>query len=461
MNVASLSVPYCSGRILILDEYFNHENEASWADDAADLAVRNRCVAVVCFGDRNWLIMHYEHRVRQKFLEFLQVPEFTNTIQREKNIEVWTTTLAAVRSLLERGNNVLFIAKFARWHWLHETLAALGLPYDVVGTLSHLPYAHEAVVEQNRWAALGEEHAPVRPVRSVGALRDRAVGALLGLAVGDALGAPFEFRPKLTVPEAYTYRGGGPFGLAPGQWTDDTAMPLALATSLRKDPSLDPCDLMDRFVAWWESGAYSCTGTCFDIGATTVDALSRYVQTGDPIAGRISPFTAGNGALMRLAPVAIRHWNDRANLERVADLQTRVTHGAEEARAASVAFASLLAHAIEGGTPSEVLAREEASVFPRWREVGRESIRGSGYIVHAFEASLWCVSRTTSFASAVQLAANLGEDADTTAAITGQLAGALYGAQAIGRVYLRELAMAEDLATIARELFDASIAQAP
>lgn len=461
MNYTNLPVPYGSGRIFVLDEYFSHKNEASWADDTADLAVRNRCAAVVCFGNRNWLTMHYEYRIGQRFLEFLQVPEFNNAVQYKNDHKVWTATLEAVRSLLERGNNVLFIAKFARWHWLHETLAALGLPYDVVETLSHLPHANETVVEQDRWVALGEEHAPVRSVPSVDVRRDRAIGALLGLAVGDALGAPFEFHPKLSVPKAYVYRGGGPFELAPGQWTDDTAMALALATSLRKDPALDPNDLMDRFVAWWKSGTYSCTGTCFDIGATTVDALSRYVQTGEPIAGRTSPFTAGNGALMRLAPVAIRHWNDRANLERVADLQTRVTHGAEEARAASVAFASLLAHAIEGGSPSEVLTRDEASVFPRWREASRETIRGSGYVVHAFEASLWCVSRTTSFASAVQLAANLGEDADTTAAITGQFAGALYGAQAIEQVYLRDLAMAEELATIARELFDASIALPP
>ena len=76
--------------------------------------------------------------------------------------------------------------------------------------------------------------------------------------------------------------GGGPHGLRAGEWTDDTAMALALADSLLHDPALDAVDLMRRFVDWHERGAYSCTGTCFDIGIATRQALDRFRRTGNP-----------------------------------------------------------------------------------------------------------------------------------------------------------------------------------
>jgi ADP-ribosyl-[dinitrogen reductase] hydrolase len=141
---------------------------------------------------------------------------------------------------------------------------------------------------------------------------DRGLGALLGLAVGDAIGTTLEFAARVSYQPVTDMTGGGPFKLKPGEWTDDTAMALALADSLianpsldDANPSLDDADLMRRFVEWWDHGTYSCTGFCFDIGNTTKDALNRWKRSGDPIAGSTAPESAGNGSLVRLAPVAL------------------------------------------------------------------------------------------------------------------------------------------------------------
>ena len=151
---------------------------------------------------------------------------------------------------------------------------------------------------------------------------------------------------------------------------------------------------------------------------------------------------------MRLAPVAIRFWQDRAILSDVAARQSATTHAVPEAMDACVAFAEVLADAIQGQPRSEVL-RDRAGPYAgaigpimagSWRGKRRNQIHASGYVAHSLEASLWAVSRTGSFEEAVLLAANLGDDADTTAAITGQLAGALYGAAGIPQRWLDKLA---------------------
>lgn len=203
------------------------------------------------------------------------------------------------------------------------------------------------------WRANGE----VEPLPDLSdeAIADRARGALLGLAVGDALGTTLEFTARDSKPRLTDMIGGGPFKLAPGQWTDDTAMALALLDSFKACPQLDEADLMRRFVSWHESGAYSCTGTCFDIGNTVRAALARFRETGIAHAGSTHPHSAGNGSLMRLAPVAIHHWQDRATLRDIAARQSRTTHGAPEAVEACITFAEVLADAIAGNPRSRVL----------------------------------------------------------------------------------------------------------
>jgi ADP-ribosyl-[dinitrogen reductase] hydrolase len=294
--------------------------------------------------------------------------------------------------------------------------------------------------------------------------RDRAVGALLGLAVGDALGTTLEFSRRDTHAEVTDLVGGGPFGLRPGEWTDDTAMALCLADSLLAAPRLDPADLMRRFVAWRDRGHNSCTGDCFDIGHATAVALRRFGETGDPYAGSTDPRSAGNGCIMRLAPVAIR-WHGAPEIAlRIAADQARTTHGTPECIDASAMFAEILCDAIGTGDKVRALSPRPAAATPALAAVGRgdwwgkerDRIDSSGWVTATLEAALWSVSRTASFEQAVILAANLADDADTVAAVTGQIAGALYGAAAIPARWLDRLAWRDDIAGRAGALFDAA-----
>lgn len=291
-------------------------------------------------------------------------------------------------------------------------------------------------------------------------LADRARGCLLGLAVGDALGTTLEFSRRDTLPRQTEMTGNGPFGLRPGEWTDDTAMALALGESLIACGRFDPCDVMGRFVAWWREGAYSCTGTCFDIGATTAEALGRYRRTGDPVAGSTAEDTAGNGSLMRLAPVPLFALADADGAACLAREQSRLTHGAPQAVEACAFFVDLLREAVLGEDKAAVLAPRawdghaavRAVAGGGWRGKGRTAIRASGYVIHTLEAALWSVGRTESFEDALVLAVNLGEDSDTVGAVTGQLAGALYGESGIPRRWLEPLAWRERIAGLAATL---------
>jgi ADP-ribosyl-[dinitrogen reductase] hydrolase len=125
-----------------------------------------------------------------------------------------------------------------------------------------------------------------------------------------------EFMPRGSFTPLTDMIGGGPFGLQPGQWTDDTSMALCLAASLIERRGFDPDDQMQRYVYWWREGYLSSTGACFDIGNTTADALRRYQQTGDPMAGSTDPYSAGNGCLMRLAPIPMAYCADIEVAER-------------------------------------------------------------------------------------------------------------------------------------------------
>lgn len=292
--------------------------------------------------------------------------------------------------------------------------------------------------------------------------RDRAVGALIGLAVGDAVGTTLEFSKRDGLPPLTDMVGGGPFGLQAGQWTDDTSMALCLADSLLACGTLDERDLMQRFVRWWRDGENSCTGECFDIGATTRGALARFEDDGDPIAGSSDPRSAGNGSLMRLAPVSIFFSADPIAAEKVARNQSATTHGAPAAMDACGYFSTLLVEAIQGAGKEQILRRRSLALSSEvsaiaagsWEQKGRDQIRSSGYVAHTLEAALWAVARADDFKSAVLLAANLGDDADTVAAVTGQLAGAVWGLAGIPESWRDRLAWGELIEKLATSLFD-------
>lgn len=287
-----------------------------------------------------------------------------------------------------------------------------------------------------------------------GSRQDRLLGAFIGLAVGDALGTTIEFSQRDRVPPVTDMVGGGPFRLQPGEWTDDMTMALCLAESLIARNGFDATDLMGRFVRWHEEGHNSVTGRCFDIGNTTRASLTRFKQTGDPMAGRADPYAAGNGGIMRLSPAVIFHHQDGQKAELTARLQSATTHGSEEALDAAGVLARVLLAAIDGKDRGHVVSPSAAGITAgkvaaiargTWKTKRRDEIESSGYVVHTLEAALWCVADTADFRSGVLRAVNLGDDADTVGAVTGQIAGALYGLSGIPASWVARLAWRDKL----------------
>lgn len=303
------------------------------------------------------------------------------------------------------------------------------------------------------------------PVPAV-ALANRYRGALLGLAAGDALGTTVEFQAPGTFKPLTGMVGGGPFRLPPGAWTDDTSMALCLAESLVERRGFDPADQMQRYLRWYREGHLSSTGRCFDIGNATRAALERFARTDDPFAGSADPRVAGNGSLMRLAPVPLALAADpELGVARAAD-SSRTTHAAPEAVDACRFLAGLLVGAVQGRSRDELLAPGFAPVPGLWdrqplapavaaiaagsyRAKEPPAIRGTGYVVDCLEAALWAFSRARDFGDGALRAANLGDDADTTAAVYGQLAGAYWGATGIPPEWLAKLVLRRRIEALA------------
>ena len=313
-----------------------------------------------------------------------------------------------------------------------------------------------------RWASSLMDHlAPPVP--------DRLRGAFLGLAVGDALGTTLEFAPPGSFEPLEDMVGGGPFDLPPGAWTDDTAMAACLAESLVVTGRFDPTDQLRRYLRWYREGHWSSTGACFDIGGTTRTALEAFERSGDPASGGTDPHSAGNGSIMRLAPVPVAFAHDPQEAVHLSGESARTTHALPECVDACRYLGALLVGAVCGASKDTLLAPRYAPVPGLWEaaplhpcidEVAAGSylrkqppeIRGGGYVVASFEAALWAFATTEDYRGAVLAAANLGDDADTTAAVTGQLAGAHYGTRAISSAWRAALALREPLERLAEGL---------
>lgn len=293
--------------------------------------------------------------------------------------------------------------------------------------------------------------------------KQRYQGCLLGLAAGDAVGTTVEFKERDSFSPLTDMVGGGPFRLQAGQWTDDTSMALCLATSLLAQKGFDADDQMQRYNNWRLHGYMSSNGRCFDIGVTVSEALSQYLTNGDPFAGPKTPFAAGNGSLMRLAPVPMYFSPNVKQLIHFAGDSSRTTHGASECIDACCYFATLLHCAFEGMDKQSLLAcslyqpttrKIKAIQQQDYQEKTMNQIRGSGYVVNCLEAALWCFSKTDNFRDAILMAANLGDDADTTAAVCGQIAGAFYGVEAIPIHWRKKIALVNDIIKLANQLHD-------
>jgi ADP-ribosyl-[dinitrogen reductase] hydrolase len=297
--------------------------------------------------------------------------------------------------------------------------------------------------------------------------RARYRGSLLGLAVGDALGTPWEGLARGSFAPVSDLVGGGPRGLPLGAWTDDTSLALCLAESLVARRGFDARDQMDRYLRWMQDGHWSSTGYAFGIGHTTSLALARYELTRDPSSsGRTTPGSAGSGSLMRLAPVPLFFAADRARAIALSGESSRTTHATPTAMDACRYFGALIAGAATGVAKDELLADgywDGGRLVDEIAAIAGGSFRGdsppdsSGYVVHTLQAALWALARTDSYREGALLCVNLGGETDTVTAVYGQLAGALYGEEAIPAEWLAVLARRRDIERLADSLFAARL----
>ncbi|WP_027847852.1 ADP-ribosylglycohydrolase family protein [Marinospirillum minutulum] len=288
-------------------------------------------------------------------------------------------------------------------------------------------------------------------------------GALLGLACGDALGAPVEFRRRDSFEPLTGMSSGGCWNLEAGQWTDDTSLALCLARSLVEKQGFCAKDQMQRYWRWYSEGYMSCTGDCFDIGNATHRALARFNLSDDPWAGDTNPSMSGNGALMRLAPAVLAAHGQQTLIWRWVIDSTRTTHASPDCIDAALVFANILDRVISGESLRSVLMNPEHPGLPKstaiqrilngeYLHLKREHLGDGFYVIEALENALWACWQGEDLESTLLLAANLGGDADTVAAIAGQLAGAAYGEEQLPKAWLKKLAWRKDITDLADAL---------
>ena len=245
--------------------------------------------------------------------------------------------------------------------------------------------------------------------------------AIFGLAVGDALGVPYEFRPR----GSFTCTGmvgHGTHDQPPGTWSDDTSMTLATCDSIRACGRVDTGDMRSRFRAWIDDGAYAIDGVVFDYGNTTARALAAG-------AGRAGERDNGNGSLMRIAPLAFTDATD----DEVRAVSA-ITHAHPVSTGACVDMVHVMRALAAGASPAEAVP--DVGVLLAASE---KDLRSGGFVRDTYCAALWCLAVSGSYGECVLRAVNLGEDTDTTAAVAGALAGIAYGIEGIPGEWLSGL----------------------
>ena len=299
---------------------------------------------------------------------------------------------------------------------------------------------------------------------------DRAVGCLVGLACGDALGGPVEFVDRVEIARRYPsglreFVGGGWLALAPGEITDDTQMTLMVAESLANSPGLNPNldDLAARFVAWLAGGPKD-VGNTTRAAITALAAGTPWSDAGAEVARLAGDRAAGNGAVMRCAPVAIRYRNDRARLIQASIDIARITHDDPRCTWSAVAVNQAIAHLLRGGAASEIAAAavegvpeptvRAAVLTAADREVA--AIRAGGFVLDTVAAAVHCFVHGHGFEDTIVAAVALGDDTDTTGAVAGALAGAYYGSDAIPARWRDHVQSGDTLTELARRLVELS-----
>lgn len=302
---------------------------------------------------------------------------------------------------------------------------------------------------------------------------------ILGLVVGDALGVPHEFNPRVHFDKepVTDMVGYGTHSQPAGTWSDDSSLVLATLDSLSN--GLNYKDMMDKFLLWCDNGDYTPYGVTFDIGGTTGVAISRYGSENTTFPyGLDGERDNGNGSLMRILPVAffIYYLKEKLSISDEEEFSiihnvSALTHAHKRSMLGCGIYIKIAIQILKykddlanGGDIQSLeslinkgitdakeyyFANEEFKhqkdhytyVFDNLiKDLGRDDIRGSGYVVRSLIASIWCLLHTNSYKEAVLEAVNLGEDTDTTAAIVGGIAGLYYGLEDIPKDWLDKIA---------------------
>ena len=293
--------------------------------------------------------------------------------------------------------------------------------------------------------------------------RNKFYGCFIGLAVGDAVGAPLEFTQPGSFAPITDMVCGGKLEIQKGEFTDDTSMALCLAESLLESGGFDPVDQMERYGKWVLHGHFSSRDYAFGFGQTFMTAYHKFRRTGDPYSGSITPKRPGNGCIMRLAPVPLFFFPDENKIIRYSGESSRTTHGHPESIYASRLFGRMLFMALSGKNKEEILfdhrpednAPENIKQIATgtYRDKTENEIESTFFAAKCLEAALWCFFHTNSFKDAILKAVNLGGDADSTAAVCGQLAGACYGYETIPKPWIDHLVKKEMIAEMAARLY--------
>lgn len=300
-------------------------------------------------------------------------------------------------------------------------------------------------------------------------LKNRFKGALFGLACGDSVGAIAEWKPKewLLQNPVTGMQDNPTHGLKAGQFTDDTSMALCLAQSLIDHDGTNQLDQMKKYSLWYMQGYMGCNNKCNGIGRTTRLSIEEFLKTGQYIAIDTNPEKAGNGSIMRLAPLPMFYFQDFNSLIKNTIKSTRVTHGSYESIYAAVLFSIYMHRALMGVSKQNILspvhflandmnitAGLQDIIFSEYLKKPYDEIKGTGYVIESLEAALWCFYNTDNYKDAVLMAANMGYDADTTAAIVGQLAGAHYGYDTIPEEWVAVLDMKHTIDSIIDSIYN-------
>ncbi|WP_347219770.1 ADP-ribosylglycohydrolase family protein [Chryseobacterium sp.] len=307
-------------------------------------------------------------------------------------------------------------------------------------------------------------------------MKNKVKAGIMGVCIGDALGVPVEFKgreylKRFPVTEMQEF---GSHNQPKGTWSDDSSLTLCLAEVLTKEYDLKK--IGESFVKWSKYGHWTAHGKVFDIGISTRQAIQK-ISKGYPaqLCGGTSEFDNGNGSLMRILPLLfyIKDLSLEIRFDKIKDISS-ITHGHIRSVIACFIYLEFLLDVLNGTEKFEayqkiklrikdfldynpVCSQSEMDIFERILnknifEYNEDQIYSSGYVVHSLEASLWCFLNSESYSEAVLKAVNLGEDTDTTGAITGGLAGIYYGFENIPQEWVDELVRKDDIETLCEKL---------